>query len=149
EFDTKAHVIIATARVLDHAQGNVLQHLRRIHDALPGRPVVLALTCLHEAYPQQQHPQPYPFAGDVGHDGKGFAPNPAAPEGLLRALEEQRQRFAGIADYVVPVDLTRPEEGFAEPNYGGERLKEVLLRVLPEAYRQTLISLDAATSELQ
>lgn len=145
EFDSKAHVVIVTARVLDHAQGNVVRHLERIRAARPSRPVVLVLTCLHEAYPHQQHPQPYPFAGPVNRDGTAAA----APEGLLRSVEEQRLRFQDLVDHVVPVDLTRPEDGFDDPNYGGGRLKEVLLHVLPEAYRQTLISLDSATRELQ
>src|ERR1700676_2941654 len=54
-FNERAHVILVTVKVLDHAQENMLNHLRSIRKARPGRPVVLALTCLHEAYPQQQH----------------------------------------------------------------------------------------------
>lgn len=144
-FDPQAHVVIVTARVLDHAQGNIVQHLERIRAARRSRPVVLVLTCLHEAYPQQQHPLPYPFIKDARRDGTGTP----VPEGLLRSLEEQRRRFKDLADHIVPVDLTRPEDGFDEPNYGGVQLKEVLLSVLPEAYRQTLLSLDSATRELQ
>ena len=52
-------------------------------------------------------------------------------------------------DALVPIDLTKPEEGFAEPNYGGEYLKETLLRLLPGAYRQTLLRLEEATGELK
>lgn len=141
QFDSQAHVILATVKALDHAQENILKHLRVIRQAQPARPVVLALTCLHEAYPQQQHLQPYPF--DAGLDA------PGVPEELRRSLLEQQRRFEGLADVVVPVDLTRPEEGFTEPNYGGERLKRVLLEVLPKAYRQTLLALDETTRELQ
>src|SRR5262249_2913531 len=61
-FDAQAHVVVITAKVLDHALENVLEHFRPIRRSQPGRPVVLALTCLHEAYPQQQHPLPYPFS---------------------------------------------------------------------------------------
>jgi uncharacterized protein (DUF697 family) len=64
-------------------------------------------------------------------------------------MAEQQRRFAGLVDQVVPVDLTPPEEGFTDPNFGGEHLKQVLLDLLPGAYRQTLISLDQATKELQ
>ena len=32
---------------------------------------------------------------------------------------------------MVPIDLTRPEEGFHDPNYGGEHFKQTLLKVLP------------------
>jgi uncharacterized protein (DUF697 family) len=140
-FDHLAHAVVVTVKVMDHAQERVLQHLRRIREVKPSRPVVLVLTCLHEGYPQTQHPQPYPFG-----NGQETA---VMPEGLLRSLQEQRQRFEGLVDQVVPVDLTRPEEGFADPNYGGERLTQVLLEVLPAAYRQTLLTLEEAKRELQ
>jgi uncharacterized protein (DUF697 family)/predicted GTPase len=144
-FNPQAHVILVTAKALDHAQERILDNLRKLRQARPSRPVVLALTCLHEAYPQQQHPEPYPFTGAVPASGNGddfLSP-------LRRSLAEQQRRFEGLTDRVVPIDLTQPEEGFADPNYGGEQLKQTLLEVLPGAYRQTLITLDEATRELQ
>jgi uncharacterized protein (DUF697 family)/predicted GTPase len=140
-FHNSAHVIVATVKALDHAQEHILTHLHRICQAKPSRPVVLALTCLHEAYPQQQHPQPYPFG----------TPQEATlvPEELRRSLAEQRRRFEGLFTKAVPIDLTRPEEGFTNPGYGGDQLKETLLELLPNAYRQTLITLDEATRELR
>ncbi len=145
-FNESAHVVIITVKAMDHAQENVLAHVRRIRDARPSRPVVLVLTWLHEAYPQRQHPEPYPFAGGLdsaGVEGDGVS----TP--LLRSLREQARRFEGLAGWVVPVDLTRPEEGFTDPHYGGPHLKDVLLGVLPAAYRQTLVTLDEETRELQ
>jgi uncharacterized protein (DUF697 family) len=141
QFNTQAHVLLVTVRALDHAQENVLGPLRTIRKAQPSRPVVLALTTLHEAYPQQQHPQPYPYGTDQE--------STAVPLDLRRSLDEQRQRFAGLADRVVPIDLTPEEEGFNEPHYGGEPLKQALLEVLPAAYRQTLLTLDEVTTELK
>jgi uncharacterized protein (DUF697 family) len=108
---------------------------------------VLTLTCLHEAYPQQQHARPYPFSLNGAKPVNEYPS--ALPESLLRSLEEQQRRFGRLVDEVVPVDLTRPEEGFDEPNYGGEQLKRVLLTVLPAGYRQTLLTLDEALHELQ
>ncbi|MCI0461674.1 MAG: GTP-binding DUF697 domain-containing protein [Gemmataceae bacterium] len=143
-FDSLAHIVVITAKVMDHALEHVLEHFEPIRRASPSRPVVLALTCLHEAYPQQQHPQPYPFTGPDGE-----APPEAIPEGLRASLDEQRRRFRGLYDFLVPIDLTRPEEGFEDPHYGGERLKSVLIDALPAAYRRTLITLDEATRELQ
>src|SRR5262245_57765879 len=58
KFDDAAHVVIVTVKALDHALENLLDHLRPIRKARPERPVLLLLTCLHEAYPQQQHPLP-------------------------------------------------------------------------------------------
>jgi uncharacterized protein (DUF697 family) len=140
-FNTLAHLVLVTVKALDHAQENVLTHLRTIRDAQPRRPVLLALTCLHEAYPQQQHPAPYPYGSE--------AEATAVPEDLRRSLIEQRRRFEGLVEEVVPIDLTPPEEGFTEPNYGGEPLKQAMVRLLPAAYRQTILSLDEATRELQ
>jgi uncharacterized protein (DUF697 family) len=71
------------------------------------------------------------------------------PDGLLRSVEEQRRRFDALIDHVVLVDLTPPEEGFADPDYGGPRLRQVLLDALPAAVAQTLRALDGATHELQ
>jgi uncharacterized protein (DUF697 family) len=129
-FDTLAHVVIVTVRAMDHAQDHILRDVRRIHEARPERPIVLVLTCLHEASPQRPHPWPY-------------------PEDLCRSIAEQRERFRGLADVVVSIDLTRPEEGFTDPEYGGEHLKAALVEVLPAAYRQTLLSVEAATRELR
>jgi uncharacterized protein (DUF697 family) len=144
-FDEQAHVVVITAKLMDHALENLLAHFRPIRDSRPSRPVVLIVTCLHEAYPQQQHPQPYPFTAgvDIDEGAKAFPPE------LRISLAEQKHRFQGLYDYLVPVDLTQPIEGYAEPNYGGERMREVLLEALPAGYRQTLITLDEATKELQ
>jgi uncharacterized protein (DUF697 family)/predicted GTPase len=141
QFSNSAHVLIVTVKALDHAQERILGHLRRIRSEQAARPVVLVLSCVHEAYPQKQHPQPYPF---------GTAEeSTAVPEALLRSLAEQRRVFGNLVDHVVPVDLTRPEEGFEDMNYGGEQFKRVLLDVLPGAYRQTLLTLDEAKRELR
>src|SRR5437868_2318317 len=47
-FDDRAHLVLVTVKALDHAQENMLRHLRTIRQARPGRPIVLVLTCLHE-----------------------------------------------------------------------------------------------------
>jgi uncharacterized protein (DUF697 family) len=143
-FDSLAHIVVVTAKVMDHALEHVLEHFEPIRRASRSRPVILVLTCLHEAYPQQQHPQPYPFTSPDGE-----APPDTIPAGLRASLDEQRRRFRGLYDFLVPIDLTRPEEGFEDHHYGGERLKAVLIDALPAAYRRTLITLDEATRELQ
>jgi uncharacterized protein (DUF697 family) len=161
QFHDVAHVVVVTVKAMDHSQERMLDQLRRIRKSKPNRPIVLVLTCLHEAYPQQQHPEPYPFASPnldlhqpsspaPSQDGAQAGPDMSrVPEPLLRSLREQMQRFGGLVDRVVPVDLTRPEEGFSNPTYGGEHLKQVLLEVLPGAFRHTLLSLDEVMRELQ
>ncbi|MGE3805134.1 MAG: YcjF family protein [Gemmataceae bacterium] len=157
KFNTQAHVVIATVKALDHAQETVLENLKKLRASQPGRPVVLALTCLHEGYPQQQHPETYPYRPVLAgqrqeHEvevGPWLVDSRVVPEDLRRSLAEQCRRFDGLFDHAVPIDLTRAGEGFHEPNFGGEQLKQTLLGSLPGAYRQTLIALDEATKTLQ
>ena len=156
KFNDQAHVVIVTVKALDHAQEHVVEHLRKLRQAQPSRPVVLALTCLHEAYPQQQHPENYSFPIFHG-DRNGHARTVLAskeelaslPENLRRSLDEQVRRFGGLFDRAVPIDLTSPEEGYREPNYGGAALRQALLEVMPAAFRQSLLNLDEAKRELQ
>lgn len=151
-FNSQAHLVIVTIKAMDHAQENVIAHLRTIRQAQPQRPILLALTCLHEAYPQRQH-LPYDELRrllDEGYLANGMAASELPPlSDLRRSVAEQRRRFKGLVDKVVPLDLTPPEEGFADPTYGGALLKQTLLEMLPGAHRQTLASLDQAMRELQ
>src|SRR5207244_4650006 len=115
-FGKSAHLVIVTVKALDHAQENVLRHLRAIRDSQPSRPTLLALTCLHEAYPQQQHPEPYRFRAFGASESIELPEAPAQLSELIRSMEAQRQCFADLVDYVIPVDLTKPEEGYTESN---------------------------------
>lgn len=142
-FDDRAHVVIVTVKLLDHAQENLVSALKRVRAARPGRPVVLLVTCLHEAYPQQQHPTPYPF-DDHGHP----LPGRELPSPLVESLEAHRKRFSPLVDRIIPIDLTPPEEGFTEPEYGGEVLRRDLLDLLPAAQAQTLRALELAHGDL-
>jgi uncharacterized protein (DUF697 family) len=142
-FAEKSHLMLVMVRVADQALEPVLEPLRAIRAAQPARPVVLALTCLHEAYPFQQHPHPDPFVG-TSTDWPADLPGD-----LRRLLLAQQARFAGLVDRIVPVDFTRPEEGFAEPHFGGARLEAALVELLPAAYRQTLWQLEEVRRSLQ
>jgi uncharacterized protein (DUF697 family) len=126
---------------------------------MPSRPVVLALTCLHESYPFQQHPDPDPFealpvtttgadspaAASPSRTPSQFALNPE----LQRSLIEQERRFSGLVDRIIPIDLTLPEDGYAQSEFGGKRLEETLIEVLPAACRQALLHLDEVRASLQ
>jgi uncharacterized protein (DUF697 family) len=146
KFNNEAHVVVVVVKVMDHAQENVFKHLQTLRRAQARRPVLLVQTCLHEAYPQQQHPTPYPF----NEQGEPTEPTtPPLSEDLLRSAAEQRRRFGDVVDRIAMVDLTPPEEGFNDPEYGGSRLRQELLELLPAAVGQTLRTLDEATHELQ
>jgi len=151
-FDDLANLVLVTVRVLDNALDAILTPLRQIRRAKPSRPILLMLTCLHEAYPQQQHPSPDPFE-KVPEQIPGISENPwdlpGVPDGLQTALRNQQQRFDGLADRIVPVDLTQPEDGFDEPNFGGERLKQAIIDLLPDVYRQTFLTLDDVMGPLR
>ncbi|MEI8383405.1 MAG: GTPase [Planctomycetota bacterium] len=153
QFDASTHVVVVVARVMDHALEDIITPLRTIRAARPKRPVILALSCLHEAYPFQQHPVPDPFvpsADATNLDEVSLRPSvqTTLPE-LSRSLAEQERRFAGLVDRIVPIDLTQPEDGFEIPDYGGKRLEETLIEMLPAACRQAILHLDDVRKALR
>ena len=148
-FDNEAHMVLVTCRIRDFAHGSLRESLRIIRKANPDRPIILVLTCLHEAQPQNEHPQPYPFDPMQSPKGKVPAVIADAPIEWTRLINEQAQQFDGLFDRIVPVDLTRKEEGYAEPNYGGEALKNVLLESLPDVYRGTFMRITDVTTSLK
>jgi len=132
-FDNQAQLMIVTCRLRDFAHGGLRDSLRKVRAVNKRRPVVLALTCLHESYPQRQHPQPY------------FE---ALPE-TLAIIEQQKVEFAGLYDALVAIDLTKPVEGFEDTDYGGAALKAKLVELLPAAYRETLLRLDGMNDQFK
>ena len=132
-FDSQAQLMIVTCRLRDFAHGGLKDALRKVRAVNKRRPIVLALTCLHESYPQRQHPQPYP----------------EFPEETLGLIAKQKLEFAGLFDAVVPIDLTKPDEGFDDTEYGGLALKAQLVELLPTAYRETLLRLDGVNDRFK
>ena len=141
QLGREAQLVLVTVRAGDHALEGILEPLRALREAAPARPVLLALTALHDFYPGEQHP-PYPFAGGR-LDGPGVQPE------LARSLMLHAQRFRGLADRIVPVDFTPAQEGFAQPEYGIEELQAAVLDLLPAAYRQGFAALREARRELR
>lgn len=140
DLQQRADAMIVTHRLLDFAAEPVLHPLRTIRKSAPQRPVLLAITCLHEAYPQQQHP-PYPFTDSLTP--------PGLVEEVARALAAQRKAFDELVDGIVPVDITRPAEGFAPSDYGGDQLIDRLTDMLPSAYRYSLRSMSTVRANLK
>ncbi len=152
-LESRAHVFIAVVRVMDHALDEIVSSLKRIRAARPSLPVVLALTCLHEAYPMEQHPAPDPFLLITATGATTGSPQDFTSLGLhpvlARSLVEQQRRFEGLVDRIVPLDITKTEEGYHFPNFGGHRLEEVLIELLPAACRQVILHLDELRSSLK
>ncbi len=135
-FSTSTQLMIVTVRAADHALESILTPLRHIRRSLPERPILLVVTCLHEATGTiDLSDGPDPFAESMG------AVRAAVPAALETLLAEKRTQFTGLHDAIIPVDLTQLEDGFAEPHFGGDRLKAAILDQLPHAYRQALLAL--------
>lgn len=142
DFNDKAQLLIVTVRAIDQAVEDIICPLRQIRQANPKRPVLLAVTCLHDAYPGQQHPELDPY------DASQQPVPESVPEDLRRCLQAHYGRFNGLFDRAVPIDLTLPEDGFSVPAFGGPRLKQAVLDLLPAAYRQTLLQMETLLDEL-
>lgn len=143
EYMKSAHMLIVTARVMDHALIEIIGPLREIRRLSPERPVLLALTCLHDAYPGQQHPAVDPF------DARGEVSGESISAELRRSIEHHRREFSGLVDRIVPIDLTPVDEGFLQPNFGGDRLKQTILELLPAAYRDSLLRMEQTRASLR
>ena len=142
QFHSTAHLLIVTVRAIDQSLAAMMEPLSRIRKQNPDRPVLLVVTCVHDAYPGEQHISPDPF-------DEGVRPLPTGiPQTLSRCLSAQYERFDGLFDRAVPVDLTKPTDGYDVVEFGGERLKRAILDLLPAAYRQTLLQMDHVRDEL-
>jgi uncharacterized protein (DUF697 family) len=129
--ESQAQLLLVVIKANDAALDAILDVVEEIRRRHPDWPVLVAQTCLHEAYPQGAgHVLPYPFDAD----GRPLSP---LPGDLARLLKWQRELFAGLAGSgsisFVPIDLTRPDDGLEPSLYGLEALREALLRVAPAA----------------
>jgi uncharacterized protein (DUF697 family) len=119
QLENRAHVVLAVARAMDPQQEEVLAVLRAVRKRHPDWPVVLAQTSLHDGYPDgADHPR-----------YRDLRKTPALDD-LHRSLTGQATVFQALPGggpvYPVPVDLTRPEEGYSDPQYGLEALLDAL-----------------------
>jgi uncharacterized protein (DUF697 family)/predicted GTPase len=113
-----AKIIILTIKISDFATATLRPILQQIRAQHPEVPCLLAVTCLHEAYPASQTDHPaYP---------------PDLPA-IDRAFTQIQQDFAGLYDRAMLLDFTRPEDGFTPVFYGLDGLVENLAHLLPEA----------------
>lgn len=165
EFDEQAHLMIVTVRVTDQALETLLVPLRQLRRQNPQRPVLLVLTCLHETYPGEQHPDPDPFHNHYRVEGTTAEDSPELPKEPVpikqalqpaeiaprtsEAIGRQIERFGDLVDAITLADLTREEDGFLELNFGLDRIREALLVLLPDAYRQTFITWQEVANSLR
>ena len=151
QFSQSTQMMIVTVRVTDHALSNLIPPLRKIRRASPELPILLVLTCLHEAtgtIDLSDGPDPF-LATDVRTSiatasdiGTGTVDAGSVLETLHQLLSEKCIQFDGLFDAIIPIDLTLLEDSFADPEFGGLRLKKAILEKLPHAYRQALLALN-------
>ena len=151
QFSQSTQMMIVTVRVTDHALSNLVVPLRSIRRASPEMPVLLVLTCLHEAtgtLDLSDGPDPFSATGDRASVAiasgvpADTVVKTSVPEALQRLIAEKSSQFAGLFDALIPINLTPLEDGYANPEFGGDRLKQAILERLPHAYRQALLALN-------
>jgi uncharacterized protein (DUF697 family) len=129
--EAQAHLLLVTMTALDPSQVPVVEVVRAARERHSDWPVIIAQTKLHEAYrPGERHMQPYPF------NGSG-TPTAELPGNLARSLTYQRSLCTKLpgagAIRFVPLDFTRPEDGFNPVYYGLEALRRAIFDVAPAA----------------
>jgi uncharacterized protein (DUF697 family) len=127
----EAAVLMIALRVDDLSPGPVLDAAQAARRARPDMPVIVAQTRLHDLYAaDEDHAVPYPFDGTAADGAR-----PGLPAPLRQALIAQRRLFEGLrgpAPCFVPVDLTRPDDGFTPPDYGADALWRALDEAAPQ-----------------
>ncbi len=122
--EEQAHLLIVVVRAAETRPKTVLDVLAKVRKRHPDWPVVIAQTCLHHAYDDEQsgHVLPYPYNKE---DWQA-----AVPGKLSRLLLAQREFFADLpgkgAVLWAPIDFTLPDDGFEPPEYGLDALWEAI-----------------------
>ncbi len=129
--EDQAHLMLVVMKAADAGQAAIIDVVRAARRRHPDWPVLVAQTCLHEAYtPGAGHRQPYPF------DAQG-RPVIELPGDLARMLAWQREQMTDLpgsgAVGFVPLDFTQPGDGFEPQTYGLDALRDGLLKVAPAA----------------
>jgi uncharacterized protein (DUF697 family) len=139
-LEHKAHVVLAVARAMDPQQEALLGVLRAVRKRNPDWAVVLAQSCLHDGYPDGRDHPPYARLAEA----RGL-------DDLRRSLASQAERFKALPGsgpvLVVPIDLTPPEEGYSDPDYGLDALLDAIEEAGSEGMAGILHSLRARDTD--
>jgi uncharacterized protein (DUF697 family)/predicted GTPase len=107
-----SHLLIVVVKVMDHALEPLKDALKIICPKRPNWPVLVVQTNLHEGYGNQE------ATGSV-------------PQNLMRSLKFQQQELSEWTREFVAVDLTQPNDGYIDSNYGLEALWQKIEMLLP------------------
>ncbi|MGB3241177.1 MAG: DUF697 domain-containing protein [Geitlerinemataceae cyanobacterium] len=121
-----ARILILTVKINDFATDALKQVAGQLRAAYPDLPCLLAVTCLHEAYPPDvaDHPDYPPDLADVNRSSS--------------AIEGD---FTGLFDRSVLIDFTLEEDGYSPVFYGLDALRDALADLLPEAQARAIYQL--------
>ena len=142
----KAHALLVVVRAMDPSIDSAVDAVASVRRLQPDWPVIVAQTCLHEAYlPGEGHELPYPFRDRVSKSS-------GVPGELIRSLDYQRRLFEAVGGsgpmHFVPIDFTQAEDGFEPRYYGFESLLDALAGALPASVATTLRQLQASGLDL-
>jgi uncharacterized protein (DUF697 family)/predicted GTPase len=131
---SSAKLLILTVKITDFATDTLRTIAKQIRQQHLEVPCLLAVTCLHEAYPAEitNHPTYPPDISEIN-----------------RAFEQIKKDFQGLYDRALLLDFTLEEDGFDPVFYGLETLIETLASLLPEAESAAIAQLltDRSTSD--
>lgn len=125
EDSGRARILILTVKATDFATDTLAQIATVLRQRYPSVPCLLAITCLHETYPELENHPPYP---------------PQVPT-LERAVAAHQTTFGNICDATVLIDFTLEEDGYDPVFYGLEALQESLADLLPAAESEVIYQL--------
>lgn len=132
---TRARILILTVKINDFAIDSLRQTAQQLRKRYPDIPCLLAITCLHELYPNStdDHPE-----------------YPPDMEAVMRAAAALQESFEKLCDRSVLLDFTLEEDGYTPTFYGLEALRDTLAELLPEAEARTIHQLlnDSVSQQL-
>ncbi len=121
----RARIFVMTVKATDFATETLRQIVSGLRQQHPEIPCLLAITCLHEIYPDQADHPPYP----------------PTFEAVQRAETEHRETLVTLWDRSVLIDFTLEEDGYSPVFYGIEALRDSLADLLPEAEARAIAQL--------
>ncbi|MFM5980096.1 MAG: YcjF family protein [Sphaerospermopsis kisseleviana] len=121
-----ARVFILTVKINDFATDTLRNIAQKLRQQYPNIPCLLAVTCLHEIYPNEIENHPH---------------YPPEFEELNRAFTEIKNNFTGLYDRAVLIDFTLEADGYTPVFYGLEALRDNLAELLPEAESKAIYQL--------
>ncbi|MGV2830719.1 YcjF family protein [Myxosarcina sp. GI1(2024)] len=121
-----ARILILTVKINDFATDTLKQTAVHLKQKYPQIPCLLAVTCLHEVYPEARidHPSYPPEYEEVG-----------------RAFSAIEDNFQDLCDRAVLIDFTLEEDEYHPVFYGLEALRDALAELLPEAESRAIYRL--------